>query len=199
MKTLILSLAAIVVLGAFAATAEAQYYDPAQNYYQPASYGSYVGFDQYQYQYSDPASYYPSSYYPQYQYEYTYPQHQYPQQYQSSTQYNYPTYDYPYYNQYYVRPVSVYCSANVNSAYPGQPVIWIAYATGGNGYFTYSWSGESVPNANSSSISTTYYAPGTKSPTVVVSSGNNRQARHNCSSVTVLGTGSYHQPRWWPW
>lgn len=184
-KTLILSLFVLIGLGIFAITASAQYYDPAANYYYQPTYNTYPDYS-YQYQYPQ---YYPT-------YQYSYPQYQYPQY--QYPQYNYATYDYPYYNQYTPHPLTVYCRANVNSSTPGQFVSWTAYASGGTGSYTYEWSGENVPNANSATISTPYYTPGTKSPTVTVSSGN-RHVRQNCTPVSVIGAGSYHSPRWWPW
>jgi hypothetical protein len=198
-KTLIVSLAAITMacgLTVFTSVASAQYYSYDQNaqYYPYQSY-TYPSYSYPDYSYSS----YPNYTYPSYQYQYNYPsygyQNQYPSQYpyyydqRPYSNYGYPSYELP--------SVTVYCSANVNTAYPGQMVTWTAYPSGGNGYYSFDWTGENVSNNNSASAFATYYIPGTKSPTVTVSSGN-KHIKQGCSSITVLDPQPSYRS-WWPW
>lgn len=60
-----------------------------------------------------------------------------------------------------------------------QTVTWTANATGGNGGYTYSWSGDAY--GNGSSVSNTYYNGGTKSATVTITS-NGQSITRNCST-----------------
>ena len=41
----------------------------------------------------------------------------------------------------YYQPLTVSCSANTASGNTGSAVTWSAYASGGNGSYTYSWTG----------------------------------------------------------
>jgi hypothetical protein len=71
--------------------------------------------------------------------------------------------------------LSVTCSAGAPEAYPGQPVVWTATASGGNGpsSYTFSWTGNgSFPsNATGQSVTAYYHATGTKNANVTVTSG----------------------------
>ncbi len=58
-------------------------------------------------------------------------------------------------------------------------MTWTANATGGNGGYTYSWSGDAY--GSGSSVSNTYYNSGTKYATVTITSGGQSITR-NCST-----------------
>ncbi|HHT9153550.1 MAG TPA: hypothetical protein ACFYEM_08485, partial [Candidatus Hypogeohydataceae bacterium YC40] len=49
------------------------------------------------------------------------------------------------------------CGANSHAIYAGNPVTWTAGAVGGNGYYTYSWSGTDGLVSNEKNPSKTYY------------------------------------------
>jgi hypothetical protein len=95
-------------------------------------------------------------------------------------------------------PLTVSCSAiqNYNSSYPnnsnnsgyynntnnnGTSVTWRAYASGGNGYYTYSWSGTDGLYGSSNSIYFNYTYPGVKYATVTVYS-NGQSITQSCSA-----------------
>jgi len=62
------------------------------------------------------------------------------------------------------------CYANINSTYQGNTVTWYATATGGNGYFTYSWTGTDGLTSNMNFVNKTYYYSGPKSARVTITS-----------------------------
>ncbi len=93
--------------------------------------------------------------------------------------------DYPYYPQNY--PISVSCSVTPSFIQTGGTATWTAYATGGNGYFTYSWSGTEGLYGSGQSVYNRYYNPGTKYGTVTVRSGNQTVTR-SCGNTLTVGT-----------
>ncbi len=109
--------------------------------------------------------------------------------------YNYWNYQhYPYYNT-----LSVWCSATVDSRYSNGSnyVIWNAYASGGNGSYTYSWTGTDnlwSGSTNSNSLSFTYTLPGAKVASVTVWSGN-QSITKDCGSIYVNSyLNNYYPP-----
>lgn len=78
----------------------------------------------------------------------------------------------PYGTMYTWSNVSLNCYASPQTAYIGSPVTWYASVSGGNGYYTYSWSGDSSypMYSNQSSVSAVYYTSGTKIVSVTVNS-----------------------------
>lgn len=114
-----------------------------------------------QYYYSQPV-YYPSNYY---NYGYNY---------------NYPT-------------LTASCSAGAAYSQVGTAVTWTANAYGGSGSYNYSWSGTDslgvYGNDNSSAVSYTYTAPGTKVAQVTVYSGG-QTVTQTCSNTVSVG-GAY--------
>ena len=74
------------------------------------------------------------------------------------------------------------CSANPSSVYVGNTVNWNANGTGGTGSYTYSWSGENI-SGNNQNPQVTYYTPGTRTASVVITS-NGQSITRQCS-VTV--------------
>lgn len=63
------------------------------------------------------------------------------------------------------------CYANPQTTYPGNAITWYATVSGGNGYYSYNWTGTDNLNANQSSVSKTYTASGVKTATVTITSG----------------------------
>jgi len=93
--------------------------------------------------------------------------------------------DYPNYSQSY--PISVSCSANPSFIQTGGTATWTAYATGGNGHFTYSWSGNDGLSGSGQSVYNRYYNAGTKYGTVTVRSGSQSITR-SCGNALTVGT-----------
>jgi hypothetical protein len=116
--------------------------------------------------------------------------------YQYYQPYNPPVY-YPqqtYYQNYYPS-LSVYCSANTTYVNNGSSVTWTAYPSGGNGTYTYSWSGTDGLWGSSQNIYFNYVNPGSKYASVTVYS-NGQTATQSCSNtVNVANTSSnYYNP-----
>lgn len=115
--------------------------------------------------------------------------------------YTQPTYTYPNYDYYphyggsvYQSALSVYCSVNTNFAQTGTTVTWTAYASGGTGYYTYSWSGTDSVYGSYSSLSTYYSYPGIKYAYVTVYSGGQQKYVQCSNSVTIGSPVVYHNP-----
>lgn len=105
---------------------------------------------------------------------------------------NYP-YNYPYnnYNYNYYAPLSVSCTASTNSTYTGNTVTWSAYASGGNGNYTYSWSGTDGLYGYNSSVYKSYYSNGLKTAYVTVYS-NGQSMTQNCNSSVSIYDNNYN-------
>ena len=67
-------------------------------------------------------------------------------------------------------PINVTCYASPSSISSGQTATFISNITGGNGGYTYTWSGACT--GNGSTCNNVIYASGTQSETVVVTSGS---------------------------
>lgn len=78
----------------------------------------------------------------------------------------------PYGTLYTWSSMSVNCYANPQTTYPGNMTTWYATASGGNGYYTYSWSGSDNLFGDQSVVNKTYYTSGLKTATVTVTSNN---------------------------
>ncbi len=92
---------------------------------------------------------------------------------------------YPYTNNYYT---TLTLSCNISSTYAntGGYVTWNAYPAGGNGTYTYSWSGTDGLYGSSQSVYYTYPNPGQKTATVTVYS-NGQSMTQVCGTVNVGG------------
>lgn len=91
-----------------------------------------------------------------------------------------------YYDNYDYRPtVSCYPETTYNDT--GSLVVWRAYVSGGNGRYTYSWSGTDSLSGRNEAISRVYSRAGVKSASVTVRS-NNRSTTASCGSVTIYNT-----------
>ncbi len=101
--------------------------------------------------------------------------------------YNYgsnPSITLPYGTLYSWSNLSVNCYAYPQTSYVGSPVTWYAVVSGGNGYYSYSWTGSDPSNpfySNQNSVTTTYSSPGTKIATVTVNN-NGSILTKSCST-----------------
>ncbi len=88
----------------------------------------------------------------------------------------------------------VSCYANPSSAQVGQVINWYANATGGNGNFTYSWSGTNL-SGSGQSTSASYSSPGTYNGSVTVTSSGGQSEVANCSTYIQQ---TYTPPIYYP-
>jgi len=108
-----------------------------------------------------------------------------------NSNYNYDyNYNYNYYpqNYNYYSPLSVTCSVGSTYTNSGNSVTWNAYPSGGNGSYSYSWTGTDGLYGSSQSVYRTYSYPGTKTASVTVYS-NGQSITQYCGSVNVGGYG----------
>ncbi len=82
--------------------------------------------------------------------------------------------------QYTWTNINANCYANPASTYPGNAVNWYVTATGGNGYYSYSWSGTDDLFGTTNAVNKTYFTSGTKFASVVVTS-NGQSITKVCS------------------
>ena len=87
----------------------------------------------------------------------------------------------PYGTQYTWTNITANCYANPQTTYIGSPMTWYVSASGGNGYFSYSWTGSDQLYANETAVSKTYYSSGTKVANVTVTS-NGVSITKQCSA-----------------
>ncbi len=160
------------------------YYDSGLGYYDPGYY-NYGYFD------SGLGSYY--DYSPYYNYDYG--------SYYDNTCYDcgytQPCYDcvpaQPCYDCVPAQPVNeiaISCYPNRSDANTDESVTWLATAVGGNGSFSYSWSGTDGLSGSGRQISKTYDSSGSKSAHVTVSSGG-KTASANCGTVLIREQEEY--------
>ena len=106
----------------------------------------------------------------------------YPVVYPVSYPVSYPVTTYPYYS-----PIQVSCTANTSNAQTGSLVTWSAYASGGNGYYTYSWSGSEGIVGYDRNITVSYSTPGQKLASVTVNSNGQSITQYCSTAVQVSG------------
>jgi hypothetical protein len=126
--------------------------------------------------------------------------------------YNYGTTYNPTYNPTYTGTTYTWtslagaCSVLPSTVYTGTIVNWNASATGGNGYFTYSWNGSDNFVSTDKNPTKIYYTSGTKTGTVVITSNgssitkqctvnvvdqyNNYNTNSSDLSLSLVGVGS---------
>ncbi len=98
-------------------------------------------------------------------------------------------------NQVYSQNFTVSCYANPNSPYVNTGMTWNAYASGGNGNYSYSWTGSDGLNSYNQNPYMTYYSTGNKYASVTVTS-NGQTVSASCNA-NVLGSAqvlSYVSP-----
>ena len=77
------------------------------------------------------------------------------------------------------------CGASASEMRAGQLVDWATTATGGTGVYGYSWSGDApLEGASANPVSVAYQITGTKSGSVIVTSGNETASR-SCGTVNI--------------
>ena len=77
-------------------------------------------------------------------------------------------------------PLIVFCSPNLSSVIVGNTIVWSSQVNGGNGTYSYSWTGDDSLSGISSTVSKSYYTAGIKKATLEVMSGG-RIVTSNCS------------------
>jgi hypothetical protein len=98
---------------------------------------------------------------------------------------NYPTTVY-YPPTTYYSSLSVSCNANSASIPTGTSVTWSAYASGGNGVYSYSWNGTDGLIGYGQSLFYYYANPGIKTASVTVSS-NGQSITQSCNNTVSVG------------
>lgn len=97
----------------------------------------------------------------------------------------------PYYpTSSYYNPLQISCSSNTSMASIGSTVIWSASVNGGNGSYTYSWSGSDGIAGYAQSLATVYSTPGQKLASVTVYS-NGQTLTESCGSTVNISGGYY--------
>lgn len=86
--------------------------------------------------------------------------------------------------------LAVTCAANTNSALINQTVTYTSNATGGNGSYTYAWTGDENLSGNSNSINKAYSSTGTKNAHLVVTS-NGQSISTDCTTVVNNQTSNF--------
>lgn len=100
-------------------------------------------------------------------------------------------YNYNYnYNNYY-SPLSISCYANTTSVPIDSNVYWTANVSGGNGYYSYSWSGSDWISGSGRTTNVSYRTPGTKTASVTVYSGN-QTVTQTCYNSVYVGNTNYN-------
>jgi hypothetical protein len=98
------------------------------------------------------------------------------------------------YNNYYYNnsPLIVSCRADRTTVNPGSSVTWYASVSGGNGSYTYSWSGNDNLYGYQSYVNKFYDIAGQKYANLIVYSGNQQVAVQCTNSVYVSYTDYYY-------
>jgi len=87
--------------------------------------------------------------------------------------------------------LTVSCRPNTTTANTNDSVYWSAYATGGNGNYTYDWSGVDGLYGSASSIYKTYYYSGYKTGSVTVYS-NGQSVTRSCDGSVTINDNNYN-------
>ena len=96
---------------------------------------------------------------------------------------------YVYDNNNYSSPLSGSCYSSYMNSTTGDVVVWSSSISGGNGNYYVSWSGTDGLSGTGSSVSIVYRNSGTKTASMVVTSGGQTMTR-NCNTVVVTGYSS---------
>ena len=84
-----------------------------------------------------------------------------------------------------VTALSASCYPSITSTVTGIPVTWTVAPTGGDGSYTYSWSGDDGLTGTTSTLIKTYTTLGTKTASMIVSSGGSSTEPIACTSTTI--------------
>lgn len=90
-------------------------------------------------------------------------------------------------NTYYYNytPLYVSCYADRTVATTDSPINWTANVTGGNGSYSYSWSGTDILRGYNRINSVNYHSLGTKTASVTVTSGSQTVTQYCSNSVNI--------------
>jgi len=135
------------------------------------------------YYYQNSPSYSYSYSNPSYAYSYVEPAPVYSYSYSAPSTYSYYTN--------YSAPITASCSANANYGVTGSVVVWTVSVSGGNGYYTYSWSGSDGLFGANQSVSYIYNNPGVKTAYVSIYSNGQNTTAYCMNSVTISLGGNY--------
>ncbi len=103
-----------------------------------------------------------------------------------------------YYNN-YNSPLYISCRPNVIFAPVETTVVWNAYASGGNGYYTYRWNGSDYLQGYNSSLAVVYHSPGPKTASITITSGNQTITQVCLNNVTIgVPTQAYYNNTYTP-
>ncbi len=80
------------------------------------------------------------------------------------------------------------CSVSPTTAGTGQSVTWTAVPSGGNGTYTYVWSGTDSLSGTAISVSKSYATTGTKTGSVTITSNGQSSGAIACSNSVVVST-----------
>ena len=83
----------------------------------------------------------------------------------------------------------VACAADARNVNVGTPVTWSVESTGGNGQYSYSWTGSDGLTGSQTSIATSYTSTGSKTASVTVTSGGATATAACGSAVNVVPAG----------
>lgn len=89
--------------------------------------------------------------------------------------------------------LGVSCYPDKTNVSPSTPITWTANPTGGNGVYSYAWTGTDGLGGSQRVVATAYPDTGTKSATVTVTSGG-QSTSASCSSVRVAYSQSTYRP-----
>lgn len=81
--------------------------------------------------------------------------------------------------------LTVFCKSDFKATQTSQTVTWTAYATGGNGTYTYSWDGDDNLTGSGNTVTKQYPTQGSKQASVTVQSENNSQTSQ-CQPVEII-------------
>lgn len=81
------------------------------------------------------------------------------------------------------------CVGSPSTVNTGQTVTWTATATGGDGSYTYAWTGDNSLGGTAAATSTSYSTAGTKNAQVVISSAG-KSVTKTCSVVVTVPTAT---------
>lgn len=108
--------------------------------------------------------------------------------------YRYYDYNYYYNGNYNYNNLTATCSANPSNANVGDNVIWTVYPNGGNGAYSYSWTGtDGLSYGNAYQIQQRYSTAGTKTATVTVYTTGGQTVTATCNT-NIAGTVSSGTP-----
>lgn len=102
-----------------------------------------------------------------------------------------PTYYVP---QIVYAPLRVSCYPTSSNANIGNAVTWTSSVSGGNGLYSYSWSGSGGLAGYGSTVSMAYYSSGIQTASLTVYSNGQSQTAYCSGSVNVYNPVTYYAP-----